>query len=64
MLNKYIKKINNNRTTQITTNVEVCGRVQAVPVFVNFILAFALEVRKKHGKTSVRVRKPSLRLTL
>jgi len=28
------------------------------PAFVNFILAFALQLRKKHGKTSVRVRKP------
>jgi hypothetical protein len=27
----------------------------AVPVFVGFTLAFALQLRKKHGKTSVRV---------
>jgi hypothetical protein len=25
------------------------------PVFANYILAFALQLRKKHGKTSVRV---------
>jgi hypothetical protein len=46
---------NNNRTTQITTNVEECG---LCPVFASFTLAFALQLREKHGKTSVRVRKP------
>ena len=46
-----------HRTTQITTqvtNLEECG---PCPVFVNFTLAFALQLRKKHGKPSVRVRK-------
>jgi hypothetical protein len=47
------------RTTQITTNVEECG---TCPVFASFTLAFALQLRKKYGKTSVRVRKPSVRL--
>jgi hypothetical protein len=32
------------------------------PVFASFILAFALQQRKKHGKTSVRVRKTSVRV--
>jgi hypothetical protein len=32
--------------------VEECG---PCPVFASFILAFALQLRKKHGKTSVRV---------
>ena len=41
-----------HRTTQITTNVEECG---PCPVFASFTLAFALQLRKKHGKTSVRV---------
>jgi hypothetical protein len=50
---------NNNRTTQITNNVEECG---PCPVFASFILAFALQLREKHGKTSVRVRKTSVRL--
>ena len=45
--------------TQIITNVEECG---PCPVFASFILAFALHLRKKHGKTSVRVRKTSVRL--
>jgi len=43
----------------MTTNVEECG---PCPVFASFILAFALQLRKKHGKTSVRVRKTSVRL--
>ena len=50
---------NNNRTTQITNNVEECG---ACPVFASFILAFALQLRKKHGKSLVRVRKTLVRL--
>jgi hypothetical protein len=29
------------------------------PVFASFTLAFALQLRKKHRKTSVRVRKTS-----
>ena len=49
---------NNNRTTQITTNVEECGPCL---VFASFTLAFALQLRKKHGKTSVRVRKTLVR---
>jgi hypothetical protein len=32
------------------------------PVFASFTLAFTLQLRKKHGKTSVRVRKTSVRL--
>jgi hypothetical protein len=43
-----------HRTTQITTNVEEYG---PCPVFASFTLAFALKLKKKHGKTSVRVRK-------
>jgi hypothetical protein len=39
--------------------VEECG---PYPVFASFTLAFALQLRKKHGKTSVRVRKTSVRL--
>jgi hypothetical protein len=36
-----------DRTTQITTNLEECG---PCPVFASFTLAFALQLRKKHGK--------------
>jgi len=40
-----------HRTTQITTNVEEYG---PCPVFASFTLAFALQPKKKHGKSSVR----------
>jgi hypothetical protein len=47
------------RRTQITTNLEECGPCL---VFARFTLEFALQLRKKHGKTSVRVRKTSVRV--
>jgi hypothetical protein len=50
---------NNKQRTQITTNVVECW---PCPVFASFTLAFALQLRKKHGKISVRVRKSSVRL--
>jgi hypothetical protein len=50
---------NNNQTTQIQGNVEECG---PCPAFASFTLAFASQLRKKHGKTSVKVRKTSVRL--
>ena len=37
-----------HRKTQITTNVEECW---PCPVFASFTLAFALQLRKEHGKT-------------
>jgi hypothetical protein len=43
---------NNNRTTQIQANAKQCG---PCPVFARFTLTFALKLRKKHGKPSVRV---------
>ena len=48
-----------HRTTQITTSLEDCGPCL---VFGSFILPFALQLRKKHGKTSVRVRETSVRV--
>jgi len=39
--------------------VEKCG---SCPVFASFTLAFVLQLRKKHGKPSIRVRKTSVRL--
>jgi hypothetical protein len=39
--------------------MEECG---PCPVFASFIQAFGLKLRKKHGKTSVRVRKTSVRV--
>ena len=41
-----------HRTTQSTTNLEEC---RPCPVFASYILAFALQLRKMHGKTSFRV---------
>jgi hypothetical protein len=40
-------------------SVEEC---RPCPVFASFTLAFALQLRKKHGKTSLRVRETSVRL--
>jgi len=40
-----------HRTTQLT-NWEECG---PCPVFAIYTLAYALQLRKKHGKTSIRV---------
>jgi len=39
--------------------LEECG---PCTVFANFALAFALQLKKKHGKTSVRVRQTSFRI--
>ena len=47
-----------HRTTQLT-NWEECG---PCPVFASYTVAFALQLRKKHGKTSVRVGKSSVRV--
>jgi hypothetical protein len=46
--NNIQNNTNNNRITQIQTNVEECG---PCPVFVSFTVAFALQLRNKHGKT-------------
>jgi len=40
--------------------MEECG---PCPVFASFTLAFALQLRKKNGKTSVRVTTTSVRVT-
>ena len=44
----------NNTQNNTITNWEECG---PCPVFAIYTLAFALQLRKKHGKTSVRVAK-------
>jgi len=41
-----------HRTTQLRTNWEECW---PCPVFASYTLAFALQLKKKHGRTSVRV---------
>jgi len=46
----HISKQTINRTTQLIW--EECG---PCPVFADYVLAFALQLREKHEKTSVRV---------
>ena len=41
-----------HRTTQLTTNWEECG---PCPIFASYTLGFALQLRKKCRKTSVRI---------
>ena len=40
------------RTTQLKPNWKEYGMC---PIFASYTLAFALQLRKKHGKTSVRI---------
>ena len=47
-----IQRTTQNNTQNNTKNQEECG---PCPVFAGFTLAFDLQLRKKHGKTSVRV---------
>jgi hypothetical protein len=49
---QYIERYKTNNTKNNTTILEECG---PCPVFASYTLAFALQLRKKHGKTSVRV---------
>jgi hypothetical protein len=42
-----------HRTTQL-----ICEECGPCPVLAIYTLAFALQLRKKHGKTPVRVEKP------
>jgi hypothetical protein len=49
-----------HRTT-LLTNWEEC---RPCPVFASYTMAFALQLRKKHGKTSVSTEKPCLALLL
>jgi len=57
-----------HRTTQSTqtihwtTQLTYWEECRPCPVFASFTLAFALQLRKKHGKTSVRVRETSVRV--
>jgi hypothetical protein len=51
-INNTQNNTNNNRTTQITTSLEECW---PCPVFESYTLEFALQLREKYGKTSVRV---------
>jgi hypothetical protein len=39
----------------ITITKKKIGKSRLCPIFASYTLAFALQLRKKHGKTSVRV---------
>jgi len=45
-------QLTTHRTTQLTTNWEKCG---LWPVSPSYTLVFALQLRKKHGETSIRL---------
>jgi hypothetical protein len=49
---KYTERHKTNIKQNNTNILEECG---PYPVFAGYILAFALQLRKKHTKTSVRV---------
>jgi hypothetical protein len=51
-LTTLVGRLSGIRTQSGQTNWEECG---LCPVFASFTLAFALQLRKKHGKTSVKV---------
>ena len=51
-LTTLVGRLSGIRTQIGQTNWEECG---PFPVFASYTLAFALQLRKKHGKTSVRV---------
>jgi hypothetical protein len=49
---QYTERHKTNNTYNNTKSLEECG---PCPVLASYTLAFALQPRKKHGKTSVRV---------
>jgi hypothetical protein len=51
-LTTSVGRLSGIRTHSSQTNWEECG---PCPVFASYTLAFGLQLRKKHGKTSVRV---------
>jgi hypothetical protein len=57
---QYTEK-HDNRRKQITTNLEEC---RPCPVFASFTLAFALQLKKKQGKTPVKVDKTSVMVAM
>jgi hypothetical protein len=55
---QYTERHKTNNTLNNTEIQEECG---PCPIFAGVTLAFALQLRKKHGKTSVRVAEESFR---
>jgi hypothetical protein len=52
---QHITQLHTNNTHN--TEKGKCGKCGPCPVFAGYTLAFALQLRKKHGKASVRVSK-------
>jgi hypothetical protein len=59
---QYITHLHTNSTQN--TEKGTIGKCGPCPVFSNYTLAFALQMRKKHGKTSVRVAQTSVRVSV
>jgi hypothetical protein len=53
-LTTFVGRLSGIRTQSGKTNWEECG---PCPVFASYTLAFSLELREKHGNTSVMVEK-------
>jgi hypothetical protein len=51
----YIQTVHIIQRKENNTEERKIGKCEPCPVFTNYTLAFALQLRKKHGKTSVRV---------
>jgi hypothetical protein len=49
-----------HKTDNTQNNTKILEECVPCPIFADFTLAFALQLRKKHGKTSVRVAKISV----
>jgi hypothetical protein len=56
------KQYTEYRGRNIHNNKKKIGKWWPWPIFASYTLEFALQLRKKHGKTSVRVRKTSVML--
>jgi len=56
-LTTLVGRLSGNRTQSLQTNWEECGPCR---VFASYTLAFALQLRKKHGRTSVKYGKISV----
>jgi hypothetical protein len=51
----YTQTVHRGRNTHNNYKEKIGKYIGRCPVFASYTLAFALQLRKKHGKTSVRV---------
>jgi hypothetical protein len=54
---QYVTQLHTNNTCTHNTEKGKFGKCGPCPVFASYTLEFVLQLRKKHGKTSVRVAK-------